>query len=233
MKIMLWKKVRSLSANRRMGDFVCNFTAVILGIMFTFMGNTWIEERNTQRDVKTALEMVKSELKVNRNAILRGKQRIELEIRASQFLLKHRDALSSVPKDSLNYYSNMPFQVSLYNFTTDALELMKNSMFFPKIKDRQLGLSIIQAYASVKTAGLIFAAYQDSKKENNDRLDNNPEIVRVLAKKLPYDTMWTFLLTTNEGYDLLDRIPDFIDTGSLDTFLKEIDVTIQSIEKYK
>ena len=46
MKIILWKKITLLFKNRRMGDFVCNFTAVVLGIILTFMGSDWIEKRN-------------------------------------------------------------------------------------------------------------------------------------------------------------------------------------------
>ena len=80
MKIILWKKITLLFKNRRMGDFVCNFTAVVLGIILTFMGSDWIAKRNTQRDVKSALLLVKAELKANRQTILDGKQKIEREI---------------------------------------------------------------------------------------------------------------------------------------------------------
>ena len=71
------EKITLLFKNRRMGDFVCNFTAVVLGIILTFMGSDWIEKRNTQRDVKSALLLVKAELKANRQTILDGKQKIE------------------------------------------------------------------------------------------------------------------------------------------------------------
>lgn len=233
MKTTRWKKVKSPFTHRRWGDFLCNFSAVILGIMLTFMGNAWIQDRNMQRDVKNTLQLVKSELQTNRNTVLHGKQRIESEIRASQFLLGNKDHLSSVSKDSLSYYSNLPFQASFITFTTDALELMKNSVLFPQIKDKKLGLSIIQAYASVKKANLLYTTYQDTKKEKNDRIDKNPEITQVLAKKLPYDVLWSYLLTTREGYDLLTQIPDIVDVEIFDHLLKEIDTTIQAIEKYK
>ncbi len=104
MKIILWKRITLLFRNRRMGDFVCNFTAVMLGIILTFMGSDWIENRNTQRDVKSALQLVKAELETNRETILDGKKRIEQEIRAAHFLLKNKDSLSFVSKDSLSYY---------------------------------------------------------------------------------------------------------------------------------
>ena len=89
MKKILWKRITLLFKNRRIGDFVCNFTAVVLGIILTFMGSDWIEKRNTQRDVKSALHLVKAELQTNRETILGGKQRVEREIRAAQFLLRN------------------------------------------------------------------------------------------------------------------------------------------------
>lgn len=233
MKTTWWKKVKSPFTHRRWGDFLCNFSAVILGIVLTFMGNAWIQERNMQRDVKNTLQLVKSELQTNRNTILHGKQRIESEIRASQFLLRNKDHLSSVPEDSLNYYSNLPFQTSFITFTTDALELMKNSALFPQIKDKKLGLSIIQAYASIKIADLLYTNYQNSKKEKNDRLDKNPQIAQVFNQKLSYDLLWNYLLTTNEGYDLLTQIPNIVTPQSFDSLQNEIDATIQAIEKYK
>ena len=230
----MWqKKIKFLFTNRRWGDFACNFTAVILGIMLTFMGNAWIKERNTQRDVQNTLQLVKSELQTNRNTILYGKQRIEAEIHASQFLLKNKDHLSSVSKDSLNYYSNLPFQTSFITFTTDALELMKNSLLFPQIKDKKLGLSIIQAYASIKSADVLYTTYQTLKKERNDCLDAKPEVKRIYAQKLSFALLWSRLLAIDEGYDLLVQIPNMINPESFDYFIKEIDSTIQAIEKYE
>lgn len=66
MKKILWKRMTLLFKNRRIGDFVCNFTAVVLGIILTFMGSDWIEKRNTQRDVKSALHLVKRNYRLTR-----------------------------------------------------------------------------------------------------------------------------------------------------------------------
>jgi hypothetical protein len=216
-----------------MGDFVCNFTAVMLGIILTFMGSDWIENRNTQRDVKSALQLVKAELETNRETILDGKKRIEQEIRAAHFLLKNKDSLSFVSKDSLSYYFNMPFQTSFITFTTDALELMKSSALFPQIKNKQLGLSIIQAYASIKAVDALYATYQNLKKERNDWLDTKPEVKRLYVQKLSADQLWSRLLATDEGLDLLFQIPNLINLESFDYLITDIDNTIKAIEKYE
>lgn len=233
MKIILWKRITLLFKNRRMGDFVCNFMAVVLGIILTFIGSEWIENRNAQRDVKSTLQLVKAELKTNRETILDGRKRIEREIRAAYFLLKNKDSLSFVSKDSLKYYSNMPFQASFITFTTDALELMKSSALFPQIKNKQLGLSIIQAYASIKVADELYATYQNLKKERNDWLDAKPEVKRLYVQKLSADQLWSRLLATDEGLDLLFQIPNLINPESFDNLITDIDGTIKAIEEYE
>jgi hypothetical protein len=233
MKTKLWKKVRSFFANRRIGDFVCNFTAVVLGIILTFMGSDWIEERNTQHDVQSALQLVKAELETNRKTILGGKKRIEQEIWAAHFLLENKDRLSFIPKDSLSNYSNLPFQISYITFTTDALELMKSSVLFPQIKDKKLGLSIIQAYASIKSADMLYTTYQTFKKERNDCLDAKPEVKRIYACKYSADQLWSHLLAIEEGYDLLIQIPNMINPESFDYLIADIDATIKAIEEYE
>ena len=230
---MLWKKkITLLFKNRRIGDFVCNFTAVVLGIIITFMGSDWIEKRNTQREVKNALHLVKAELEVNRKNIIWGKQRIEQEIRAVHFLLRNKDSLLVASKDSLDYYSNMPFQTSFLTFTTDALELMKSSALFPQIKDKQLGLSIIQAYASIKSADVLYSAYHALKKERTDGLDAKPEVKRIYAQKLSAALLWSRLLDIEEAYDLLVQIPNTVNPENFDNFITGIDNTIQDIEEY-
>ena len=203
MKKILWKRITLLFKNRRIGDFVCNFTAVVLGIILTFMGSDWIEKRNTQRDVKSALHLVKAELQTNRETILGGKQRVEREIRAAQFLLRNKDSLLVVSKDSLEYYSNMPFQTSFITFTT------------------------------IKSADVLYTTYQTLKKERNDCLDAKPEVKRIYAQKLSFALLWSRLLAIDEGYDLLVQIPNMINPESFDYFIKEIDSTIQAIEKYE
>ena len=198
------------------------------------MGSDWIEKRNTQRDVKSALHLVKAELQTNRETILGGKQRVEREIRAAQFLLRNKDSLLVVSKDSLEYYSKYAFpKLHLLLLLLMLLELMKSSALFPQIKDRQLGLSIIQAYASIKSADVLYTTYQTLKKERNDCLDAKPEVKRIYAQKLSFALLWSRLLAIDEGYDLLVQIPNMINPESFDYFIKEIDSTIQAIEKYE
>lgn len=56
---------------------------------------------------------------------------------------------------------------------------------------------------------------------------------RIYAQKLSFALLWSRLLAIDEGYDLLVQIPNMINPESFDYFIKEIDSTIQAIEKYE
>ena len=59
------------------------------------------------------------------------------------------------------------------------------------------------------------------------------EVKRIYAQKLSFALLWSRLLAIDEGYDLLVQIPNMINPESFDYFIKEIDSTIQAIEKYE
>lgn len=79
----------------------------------------------------------------------------------------------------------------------------------------------------------MYTNYQNLKKEKNEQLDKNPKIAQLFTQKLSYDLLWNYLLTTNEGYNLLVQIPNIVTPEAFDSLLDEIDATIQSIEEYK
>lgn len=61
--------ITSSAIAKRLGDFICNFIAVVLGIIITFWGGDWLEERKKQNEVKEALSLVKNEILINRGYI--------------------------------------------------------------------------------------------------------------------------------------------------------------------
>ena len=61
MKKKLKELIISPTTTRRLGDFICNFTAVVLGIIITFIGSDMIQEHNKKKEVTQALQLVKSE----------------------------------------------------------------------------------------------------------------------------------------------------------------------------
>lgn len=67
------------TVKRRLGDFICNFTAVVLGILLTFAGSNLIEEHKKQKELKDALLLVKNEMLLNRGYMTQMMEREEFE----------------------------------------------------------------------------------------------------------------------------------------------------------
>lgn len=118
MKKKLKEIITSPTTTRRLGDFICNFTAVVLGIIITFIGSDMIQEHNKKKEVTQALQLVKSELLINKEII---EDMRELEIfnkQGAHYLLQYKDRINETSSDSLNYYNYFLFQSSLFLLPT-------------------------------------------------------------------------------------------------------------------
>lgn len=151
MKKKLKELITSPTTTRRLGDFICNFTAVVLGIIITFIGSDMIQEHNKKKEVTQALQLVKSELLINKEIIEDMK---ELEIfnkQGARYLLQYKDRINETSSDSLNYYNYFLFQSRDFLPLTDAMEMLSASSLMQNIESKELVVQIIQAYAVIKS----------------------------------------------------------------------------------
>lgn len=152
MKKKLKELITSPTTTRRLGDFICNFTAVVLGIIITFVGSDMIQEHNKKKEVTQALQLVKSELLINKEIIEDMK---ELEIfnkQGARYLLQYKDRINETSSDSLNYYNYFLFQSRDFLPLTDAMEMLSASSLMQNIESKELVVQIIQAYAVIKSS---------------------------------------------------------------------------------
>lgn len=234
MNTKLDQKVKHFISEYKLGDFFRNLIAVVLGIIITFIGSDMLAEHNTKKEVKRALQLVKNELIKNRETMMDAQNTLKYEKRAARFLLKNKNHLSSIPKDSFDLYCHVPFFWSTVHYTSDALELLKNSSLFQKISDEQLSLQLIKTYGSIQEAAAVFKIFYDQKQELNNKFDDNPKIKSFLMTESSDLDIWNFLFSTPEGYTFVKQIPEII--GGEEPFggkLEEIDKAIQAIEDYK
>lgn len=234
MNTKLNQKVKHFITEYKLGDFFRNLTAVVLGIIITFIGSDMLAEHNTKKEVKRALQLVKNELIENKEIMIDAQSTLKYQKKAARFLLKNKNHLSSIPKDSFDLYCHVPFFWATVHYTSDALELLKNSSLFQKISDEQLSLQLIRTYGSIQEAAAVFKIFYDQKQELNSKFDDNPKIKSFLITESSDLEMWNFLFSTPEGYTFVKQIPEII--GSEEPFedkLEEIDKAIQAIEDYK
>ncbi len=220
---------------RRTGDFICNFTAVVLGILITFAGTDWIEERKTDKEVKDALSLVKDEMLINRECIKAMMEDEVFQQRGALYLLQYKDSLDKAPSDSLEKYCNFAFQSRSELYINDAMEMLKASSLMPAIQDKSLATQIIKTYNTIKTAYTFYDFFTDTKIADVQRLTKQPKMQEFFDKNKNYSPaeLWGFLFKSPGGIQCLRQISTMHTnpTEIYGEYLKQIDETVAAIEE--
>ena len=133
-------------------SFLSEMLAVILGIVITFTVQGMIDRSRDRREVRKALELVRTELVSNREDVAVLKEYLDQEIQSAIYLdqnaalVKNLDRLDSLTEATVKYHLGMVGADVSIAFPHDALELLKMSSLFQKIGDNALSMKIIRAY---------------------------------------------------------------------------------------
>ena len=128
--------------------FLKDLLAVVLGIFITFTIQGLINRSADKKDVRSSLELVRSELVRNIDDISVMKDHLYQEIGSAEYFLSHKDSIGKCPADSLNHHSGIIFADVSFTLSHDALELLKMSSIFQKIGDNDLDKETAGVYAS-------------------------------------------------------------------------------------
>lgn len=133
-------------------SFFSELVAVILGIVITFAGQGMIDRAHDRKEVRSALQLVRTELISNRQDISYLRDYLNQAQQSAQYLvdnpelLKHIDRLDSATLKTVTDHQGMVLAEVSVSLPHDALELLKTSSIFQKIGDNALSLKIIRAY---------------------------------------------------------------------------------------
>lgn len=228
----LKRKTKVIVRSWKLGDFFRNFLAIVLGVVVTFVGSDMITEYNSQKELAKAMQLVKSELLLNRKEVSEMQERMFLERNSSYYLLQYKGRMHEASRDSLNKYSSIPFQYAYYTFVDDAMEMLKTSSLIQKIEDKELALQIIKTYGGIKEADISFKSFSEAKNRLQSALTLNPEINKFLVDSRDVTEVWEFLFKYPESINLVQQIPNI--HGNRIPFqncLDEIDQAIAVIDK--
>lgn len=201
--------ITSSAIAKRLGDFICNFIAVVLGIIITFWGGDWLEERKKQNEVKEALSLVKNEILINRGYIEEMMKQEIFEHQGARYLLKYKDHIEEASPDSLNKYNNFALQIKEYIYVNDAMEMLKSSALLQNIRNKELATQLIKTYSTIKEAYKSATFYENEKKNGYYKLMDNNEIQDFFNKNtrnISWTETWRFLFSYPEGISLIKNI---------------------------
>ena len=236
MKIKLSDKLKYIAKEYKLGDFVRNLIAVVLGIIITFVGSDWISERNTQKEVEKSIQLVKSELILNRETLKEMGSRVVFEQNAARYLFEHKNKKNEISQDSVKQYLPVIFQWSKYTFINDAMEMLKSSALLQSIDNKEIATQLIKTYTAIERAYKTATSYENNKMNRGEKLLDNNEIQVFLIEhreKNSWMETWKFLFKYPEGTTLIKSIYDTHSNPAqiYGQYLQAIDEAVAAIEK--
>lgn len=223
---------RNKTYNKEWFGYIMNFMAVCLGIIITFAGQGLINRKTERKEVKSSLILVKNELQDNLSYIELADSMLANYSAAAQFLIRYEGRYAEAPEDSLAIYCNIPLTVFEITHSEEALELLKNSNLFTKIKDLDLSLEIIHTYGAIADEMTLVKFYNEHK---NNYLDDamTCKVKDVLARdNITAEQLWTAITDSREGRQFLRELSRLQMLHNSSDVKATIATTIASIDKY-
>lgn len=225
--------MKSNNINRRdWFGYLMNFVAVCLGIVITFAGQGLINRHAERNEVKSSLLLVKNELQDNLSYIELADSILARCSAAAGFLIRYEGHFADAPQDSMAVYCNVPLTVYGITHSEEALELLKNSNLFTKIKDLGLSLEIIHTYGAIADEMTIVKFYNEHK---NDYLEEamTEDVKEVLSRDdITAEQLWSAITASREGKQFLRELSRLQMLHNSSDVKATIAGTISSIDKY-
>jgi hypothetical protein len=120
--------------------------------VITCAGQGAIDRAHSRKEVRSALQLVRTELISNRQDIADLRETLDQVQQSAQYLndnpelLKNVHRLDSATLNTVTYHQGMVYAEVSVTLPHDALELLKTSSIFQKIGDNTLSMKIIRAY---------------------------------------------------------------------------------------
>ena len=207
-----------------------NLVSVVLGIVITFSVQGMIDRAQGRKDVRSGLELVRTELTANLEDIRTMCSYLEDERASARYLLSNRMRLERCPADSVDYCSGVLFADASITLSRDALDLLTMSSLFRQIGDNQLSMNIIRAYDTCLSTASNLNQHIALRNDRFERLVNENtagryavggqlDVVRFLRTDYgAYAVQW---LANQTDPALLADVSDIEEAlGAIDAYLK-------------
>lgn len=146
-------------------NFFISFFSIFLGMLCTFVGQGMIDRAADRKEVRTSLELIRTELVKNRDDIKEMCELMEQERKSALYFLNNRTKIDRCPSDSIIYHGSMVFADISIILTQDALELLKMSSMFQKIADNNTSMKIIRAYETCSSSASYLNGHESTKSQ--------------------------------------------------------------------
>lgn len=150
-------------------DYALQLSVVITGIVVTFAGSGLISRWVGQRQVRTVMQLVVSELEQNREMLRGVCSSLDYDRRGMLMFMEY-DRLEDIPADSLAHYSLLLSYLPSYRPQQEALEVLKSSDIVSAVGDKQFLADIFGCYNRLNDFRENVAMYSGRKQDAQNHL---------------------------------------------------------------
>lgn len=130
----------------RMGDYFRQFSIVTAGVVVTFTGSALISNRATNREINSTIGLIINELEGNNRDLAVFIEKHQQDRVIAGYLVGSDFDVSSIAQDTLRKYQPFISQLSDFQYSADALDVLKSSSLMQKISDKEMLLNLIETY---------------------------------------------------------------------------------------
>lgn len=207
-------------------DYIRQLSIVILGIVVTFAANDAITNYSQSKEIESALQLVKKELEMNLEKVRKINSRITMEQKAFNYVLNHANSFEQASEDTLFLYQNIPFQSRTFSYTKDAIDLLKSSSLFQKIRPKDLTLQIITTYSDLEIVAGNVEDFYNMKMRYADLLMMNEKFdVYNMGSTPSIAHFWKNFLSFREGWNLCNFV---VHNFASDSPFRDIELSLEN-----
>ena len=129
-----------------MSKFGLKCLVKILAVIISFLIHGMADRAADRKDIRYALEMVRSELVTNAEQVREIHDYLVQERKSAEYLLENSAALDKCPADSVSFHGSMIRADLPVTLSSNASDMLKASSVPQLIGDEKLLMQIIRAY---------------------------------------------------------------------------------------
>lgn len=209
-------------------NFNISFWSIFLGMLCTFVGQGMIDRATARKEVRSALEMVRTELTANVEDLGIMNDYIKQERKSAEYFLRHANSLSKCPADSIEFHGSVIFSDASIILNHNAQDLLTMTGVFQNLGDSPLSMKIIRAYDTCESLADLMNQHIESRNSRFNRALND-KLVAQFASKGRIDIP-TYLKTPYGLYTLRWLVEQHPEESFTD--ISDIESAIEAIEDY-
>lgn len=226
------KKLFNSLKSWRIGDYIRQFSIVAAGVIVTFMGSDLISNHNQQKEVASVMQFIKSELEQNKKDVENLYVRVSLDRTMGQYIADCDYDVRKIPVDTLQKYRWFITSTSGLKYTSDALEVLKNSSLMQQVNDKKMLLNLVKSYDLLRQMKVDVAEFYRIKGDiltpiilSMSRSDKD----KIMGNSI-YES-YEMILENTEMQNFCTIATGFLDENLFSNALENIDKNIKDISQ--